>query len=99
MKGGLLYHRSEGRRPHFLYGSKEQLLVAPHPLDPLQNSFFEEYHPLDGHLTVPSDREKIVQLIKDLEPYMKRVGGIYGGKERWEDAWKGEIHIFSWKYV
>jgi hypothetical protein len=53
MKAGLLYHRSYGRRPHFLYGSKDWFLVAPHALEPLQNCYFEEYHPSNGHLTVP----------------------------------------------
>jgi hypothetical protein len=41
MKGGLLYHRSKERRPHFLYGSKDRQLVAPHPLEPLQNLFLK----------------------------------------------------------
>jgi hypothetical protein len=70
MKAGLLYQRSEGRRPHFLYGSKDQLQVAPHTLEPLQNSVFEKCHPSIGHLTVALDREKIIQLVKVLEPYM-----------------------------
>jgi hypothetical protein len=49
MKAGLLYHRSEGRRPHFLFGSKDKMEVAPRALEPLQNSVFETYHPSSGH--------------------------------------------------
>jgi hypothetical protein len=73
MKAGLLHHRSRGRRPHFLYGSRDQGGRAPKALPPLQNSYFEEYHPVKGNLSVASDKEKIIQLVKDLEPYMRKV--------------------------
>jgi hypothetical protein len=82
MKAGLLYHRSEGRRPHFLYGSKDVLQGAPRALEPLQNSVFEKYHPSNGHLTISSDRNKVLQLIKELEPYMKRVEVGYVGETK-----------------
>jgi hypothetical protein len=51
-------------------------------LEPLQNFIFEKYHPSNGHLSVASDREKIIQLINDLEPYMNRVEVGYVGKGR-----------------
>jgi hypothetical protein len=74
MRVGLLHHRSRGRRPHFLYSSKRkagrQGLTA---LPPLQNSYFDEYHPVKGNLSVASDKEKIIQLVEDLEPYMRKV--------------------------
>jgi hypothetical protein len=73
MRAGLLYHRSCGRRPHFLYGSKDQGRQNPRVLPPLQNSYFDEYHPVKGNVTVDSDKAKIIQLVKDLEPYMRKV--------------------------
>jgi hypothetical protein len=73
MKAALLHHRSHGRRPHFLYGSKDQGKRNPTALPPLQNSYFDEYHPVKGNLSVASDKEKIIQLVKDLEPYMRKV--------------------------
>jgi hypothetical protein len=74
MKTGLLYHRSRGRRPHFLYGSSDLAgRRGPQLLGPLQNSYFDEYHPVKGNLSVASDKEKIIQLVKDLEPYMQKV--------------------------
>jgi hypothetical protein len=82
MKGVLLFQRSEGRRPHFLYGSKESKLLVPRLLEPLQTRSFEKYHPSDGHFTVTSDREKIIQLVTDLEPYMKRVEEGYVGERK-----------------
>jgi hypothetical protein len=57
-------------------------MVVPRALEPLLNSCFEKYHSSKGHLTVSSDREKILQLIKDLEPYMKKVEEGYVGERK-----------------
>jgi hypothetical protein len=73
MRAGLLLQRKRGNRPHFWYGSKFKAeRRAPQLLPPLQNSFFEEFHPVKGNLAVASDKEKIIQLVKDLEPYMRK---------------------------
>jgi hypothetical protein len=73
MRAGLLLQRKRGNRPHFWYGSKFKAeRRAPQLLPPLQNSFFEEFHPVKGNLTVASDKEKIKQLVIDLEPYMRK---------------------------
>jgi hypothetical protein len=74
MRAGLLHHRSCRRRPHLLFGSKHKAgLITPDLLPPLQNSYFDEYHPVKGCLSVASDKDKIIQLVKDLEPYMRKV--------------------------
>jgi hypothetical protein len=74
MMVGLKEHRSGGRRPHFLYGSKHKAdLIMPSLLPPLQHSYFEEYHPVKGKFSVASDQEKIDQLVKEIEPYMRHV--------------------------
>ena len=81
-KAGLLSSMQAGRRPHLLYGTREHKLVGRNPiqLPPLQNSWFDNYNPVKGKLTKESDREKIQQLVTDIEPYMKRVVKGYDGE-------------------
>ena len=71
-----------GRRPHLLYGTREYKLngYTPIQLPPLQNSWFDNYNPVKGKLTIESDREKIQQLVTGIEPYMKRVVVGYTGE-------------------
>jgi hypothetical protein len=99
MKAGLLHHRSRGRRPQFVYGSKAKASrLQPASLPPLQNSYFDEYHPVMGNLSVASDKEKIIQLVRDLEPHMRRVNvgivfhdaAINEGKETYPD---GSVYV------
>lgn len=79
-KYALHYHASNDRRPHFLYGTNEYTRGRPQIcLPPLQNSYFDEYHPEKGHLSVEDDRAKISQLVAQLLPYMKRVTVGYEG--------------------
>lgn len=78
-KEGLAYHNRNNRRPHFLYPSRLALEdSAPSFLQPLQHSFFSEYHPMKGSITNESDWEKIVYLVAELQPYidekLSRVG-------------------------
>ena len=82
-KAGLLSSMQAGRRPHLLYGTREHKLVGYNPiqLPPLQNSWFDNYNPVEGKLTKESDREKIQQLVTDIEPYMKRVEVGYTGEK------------------
>ena len=89
-KAGLLSSLQAGRRPHLLYGTREHKLVGFNPvqLPPLQNSWFYNYNPVKGKLTKESDREKIQQLVNDIEPYMKRVIVGYTGERNVE----GQMH-------
>jgi hypothetical protein len=86
---GLAFHRNAGRRPHILYGSKESLTKfrgAPKVLPPLQNSYFEQYHPEKGNLTKDSDRETISKLIEELKPFMKTAKEGYEGEKSPKDG-------------
>jgi len=68
---GLLSAIKGNRRAHYLYGMKERMDIRPPiSLPPLRNTFFDEYNPLTGSITKESDREKIIELIKVLQPYI-----------------------------
>ena len=72
-----------GRRPHILYGSKESReLRPPRFLPPLQNSYFEQFNPCLGTVSVPSDMEKINELVEVLKPYMKKTVVGYTGERK-----------------
>lgn len=92
MRAALKMQRDEGRRPHILYGSKEDSSATGPPLvlPPLQNKMFEEYHPEKGHLTKDSDREHIHQLVETLKPYMKFVDEGYEGELNENDEYHGK---------
>ena len=79
-KAGLLSSMQAGRRPHLLYGTREYVGYNPMQLPPLQNSWFDDYNPVKGKLTKESDREKIQQLVIDIEPHMKRIIEGYDGE-------------------
>ena len=58
----------KGLRPHFLYGTREDKLGAnPHLLPPLQNTYFQKYHPEKGEISVSSDSLKITELVEQLK--------------------------------
>jgi hypothetical protein len=97
LKAGLLSHRMGGRRPHLLYGSKEKAeLRTPIVLPPLQNSYFEEYNPENGTLTILEDRDKIQRLVNELKPYMKTVKAGYEGETKgWMCHGKGKFVFAS----
>ena len=77
---GLKVSYENGRRPHYLFGTREdRLIINPLQLPPLQNSFFLNFHPANGHLSVASDRDKIEDLVKLLEPYIKVISSRYTG--------------------
>jgi hypothetical protein len=90
---GLKLAAEANRRPHYLYGSKEMKEKrAPICLPPLQNSYFEDYHPLKGSLSVAADKDKIGELVEQLQGYMKAVAveaGYAGSKE------KGKLHGYG----
>jgi hypothetical protein len=57
-----------GQRPHFIYGHREHALQqAPLNLAHLQNTYFEDYHPMKGELTDEGDRVIIQTLVQELE--------------------------------
>ena len=68
---GLLQAVKANRRPHYLYGTREKMLNGPPiALEPLRNTFFDEYNPLTGSITKESDLDKIKELIEALQPYI-----------------------------
>jgi hypothetical protein len=73
-KHGLRTAQMNGVRPHFLFGSREKReRLNPIQLQPLQReySFFSQYHPSQGFMTVASDKKKIEELLDELNPYLK----------------------------
>jgi hypothetical protein len=67
------------RRAHLLYGSRELALqLPPLVLEPLQNSYFEQYDPLKGSITKVKDFEKIKELMNELT--IIRATESYDGK-------------------
>lgn len=73
-KHGLRTAQMNGVRPHFLFGSREKREgLNPIQLQPLQReySFFSKYHPSRGFMTVASDKQKIEDLLEELNPYLK----------------------------
>jgi len=104
---GLAFHNKEGRRPHVFYTSYHlEKRMTPEILPPLQNSWFEDYHPEKGNVSVESDREIVHRLVEELKPFMKTVregyegeynaeGGKHGkGKYVYAD---GDIYVGEWK--
>jgi hypothetical protein len=80
LKAGLRYAIEAGRRPHFLFGTKEWIGDSlPITLPPLLSSYFEEWSPLKGSLTKEEDRAKIQELIDGLAAYMKWAKVGYSG--------------------
>jgi hypothetical protein len=90
--GLLLHHLNKNRRPHVLYGSYEgENGVQPHVLDPLQNSYFEKYHPLKGFVSVEKDKTTIESLVNELKPYM-----VFAEEEYFGDRNSlGEMHGYG----
>jgi hypothetical protein len=75
----------DGRRPHFVYGSKESVEDRQAiELQPLDNVFFDKYSPLRGYLTKPEDEPCIAALVQtSLIPLMARVKpSYYGARNR-----------------
>jgi len=69
----LMHTTKCSRRPHFLYGTREHLTGrSPFVLPPLQNSYFEKFHPAKGSLSVASDKTKIDELVNELQPFMTK---------------------------
>jgi hypothetical protein len=88
LKAGLAYHKSQGRRPHLLFGSKElEETRTPIILSPLQNLYFNKYNPIDGAVSIEEDKEIIKGLVLELEPYLKFVDVGYKG-----EFWEGKMH-------
>ena len=70
--GGLRYACSIGRRPHILYGTREDKLnKSLKIIEPLQHSLLEAYSPLKGTITVKTDYQKIEELMNQLKPYIQ----------------------------
>lgn len=105
--GGLAFHCQMNRRPHFLFGHREMALGSgPLILPPLQYSYFNDYHPLKGNLSVASDIDHIQTLIDELMPYMDRKLGYVGeldaeGLKRGHGMFRydnGDVYEGQWKH-
>lgn len=96
MAAGLAFHRNDGRRPHILYGSKDQAMrQMPRILPPLQNSWFERYHPTKGNVTNPADMTLITGFVEALLPLMTFVkAGYHGAKKKGKKHGKGK-YLYS----
>ncbi len=96
MSAGLAYHRGDGRRPHILYGSKDQAMMQmPRILPPLQNSWFERYNPTKGNVTNPADMTLITGFVEELTPLMTFVkAGYHGQKKKGKKNGKGQ-YLYS----
>lgn len=71
-RSGLRFHASNGVRPHLLYGTREHLEdLPPIILSPLRNTYFNDFDPAKGCVTMDTDSKKIRQLVAQLRPYMK----------------------------
>ena len=69
-----------GRRPHMLYGSNESnRKISPIVLPPMSHMWFNRYKPTDGHLTEPTDRDIVEQLVENLKPFIKIEEDVYEG--------------------
>jgi hypothetical protein len=81
MTAGLAIHRENGRRPQFLYSSKQEFLTHPPVvLPPLLYYYLDQYHPEQGNFTEENDRAVIKRLVSELRPYMKEVIEGYQGE-------------------
>lgn len=77
-EAGLKEHMQCQRRAHFLISNhfeRRSHIILP----PLQNSYFERFHPEKGVLSVETDKEKIQLLVNDLLPYMTFAENAYEG--------------------
>jgi hypothetical protein len=101
----LQHHASEGRRAHLLYTTEDIASDrVPSVLPPLQNSYYDTLDPAKGHVTMPSDKQKIAELIEALRPYMRRVvesyeGGLYDGKRQGYGVYRyadGKVYEGDW---
>jgi hypothetical protein len=78
--GGLQHHLRGHRRPHFLLSSYEYTsLIPPFIMPPLQNSYFDVYHPEKGIVTHEKDRIAIRTMVQSLQKYMKPSQKVYIG--------------------
>ena len=77
---GLRRITSNGWRPHFLYGTMESEVHMPvKVMPPLSYTFIDSYSPLDGGLSVESDRVKISQFMDDLSSHIAHAKNAYVG--------------------
>lgn len=67
-------------------------------LPPLQNSYFEKFHPAKGHVSVENDRTIIDRLIAELKPYMKTIK-IGFTKHPSKEKYGTYIYVSGSKYV
>eukprot|EP01041_Mallomonas_annulata_P003568 gene3568-7095_t len=89
---GLKQHLLVRRRPHFLYGSREQFddslpLLLPQLIDVDTHNM----EPLQGHVTYDSDRNTIQDLQLQLQKYIKPVSEAKTGTGPYREGYTGKI--------
>ena len=83
MAAGLKIQVLKGVRPHMIYGTLEDSKsLQPVMLPPLQNSYFSQLNPADGHVSVAADKVKVAELVTQLKPYMKSTEEGYKGDKK-----------------
>lgn len=95
-----------GKRPHFLFGSKElHNSATPHVLPHLENaSFLRSFHPSEGVFLIEAQRKTIPALMAAVDVYLpvqgyegERSNGLYHGHGRY--TWSnGDIYEGQWYY-
>ena len=103
-EGSLRIHYSGGKRPHFIFGSKElQDGSAPHILPHMDNEYFlRMYHPAQGVFYDESHRSLVRQLVQKVIALIPEAGyegeivdGLYHGYGKY--SWpNGDIYVGQW---
>lgn len=69
-----------GKRPHYVYGSKQETENSPYVVLPLlQNNLWKVLTPEYGQSSVSEDNVKIMELLMILQPHMDRNSASYVG--------------------
>lgn len=102
--GSLRIHYSGGKRPHFIFGSKElRDGSAPHVLPHMDNEYFlRMYHPAQGTFYDDSHRALVRQLVKKTTALIPDTGyegemvdGLYHGYGTY--IWpNGDMYVGQW---
>lgn len=80
--GAVHFHLTHGRRPHLVYGTKESRTNAlPMVLPPLQNTYFQTYHPDDGNFGRAEDKAIVEKMTQHLMNNVRVVKEGYAGDE------------------
>lgn len=100
-RGAMAAALDAGRRPHLLFGAKEQVgpqntgRRPPLFLPPLLNSMFDKYAPEDGALTKESDRVAVRKLSEEARWLVKEQVVGYVGEYQGKGDGHGRYHFVT----